>query len=141
MVGSKKFFVLDASVILKWITEEKDSRKAFEIRSDFFDEKINLGIASHTFTEVVNTVARKFPEKAPGFFMDLLDLGMTEYRTDLDIVFTGTEIMQKCEKVSFYDTVYHALALKFGGTFITADEDYYKKAKKLGGIKLLKDYR
>ncbi len=40
-------------------------------------------------------------------------------------------------KTTFYDTSYHFLALLLGGTFLTADRDYFKKAQKLGGIQLL----
>lgn len=37
-----------------------------------------------------------------------------------------------------YDTSYHVLAKAHGATFLTCDEDYYKKAKILGDIELIK---
>lgn len=40
-------------------------------------------------------------------------------------------------KTSFYDTSYHFLAQLLDGTFLTADEDYFKKAKNLGHIELV----
>lgn len=50
-----------------------------------------------------------------------------------------TEIMEKSFllKTTFYDTSYHFLALLLGGTFLTADQDYFKKARNLGNIELV----
>lgn len=36
-----------------------------------------------------------------------------------------------------YDTAYHVLAISRNATFLTCDQDYYKKAHHLGSIKLL----
>jgi len=49
------------------------------------------------------------------------------------------EILEKSFllKTTFYDTSYHFLALLLGGTFLTADQDYFKKARSLGSIKLV----
>lgn len=38
---------------------------------------------------------------------------------------------------SFYDTSYHFLAKLLKGIFLTVDEDYFEKAKKLGSIRFL----
>jgi len=38
---------------------------------------------------------------------------------------------------SFYDTSYHFLAKLLKGVFLTADKDYFKKARGFGCIKLL----
>lgn len=40
-------------------------------------------------------------------------------------------------KSTFYDTSYHYLAKFLKGIFLTADSEYYKKAKKFGQIELL----
>jgi predicted nucleic acid-binding protein len=40
-----------------------------------------------------------------------------------------------------FDTLYHAVALHLGALLITADEQYFRKAKDIGNIKLLADYR
>jgi len=42
--------------------------------------------------------------------------------------------------VTFYDAAYHAVALRNGGTMITADEAYYRKAKGHGGVVLLREF-
>jgi len=38
---------------------------------------------------------------------------------------------------SVYDASYHRLAQILGGTFVTCDKEYFKKAKELGDIELL----
>lgn len=38
---------------------------------------------------------------------------------------------------SFYDTSYHLVAKLLKGVFLTADKDYFKKARGLGCLKLL----
>lgn len=40
-------------------------------------------------------------------------------------------------KTSFYDTSYHFLAQLLNGTFLTADQGYFKKARNLGSIELV----
>lgn len=40
-------------------------------------------------------------------------------------------------ETSFYDTSYHFLAKLLKGVFLTCDSEYFKKAKKLGHVKLL----
>lgn len=41
--------------------------------------------------------------------------------------------------VTFYDAVYHAVALERRGTLLTAGASYLKKAGKLGSVLLLAD--
>ncbi|MBI2560642.1 MAG: hypothetical protein HYW14_05875, partial [Planctomycetes bacterium] len=41
------------------------------------------------------------------------------------------------KRVTFYDAAYHAIAIKEKGRFITADKDYFAKAKDRGYIQLL----
>jgi predicted nucleic acid-binding protein len=43
-------------------------------------------------------------------------------------------------RVTFYDAVYHAVALLRKGVFVTADEAYFRKAGRRGGVSLLRDY-
>ncbi|MEK7523423.1 MAG: hypothetical protein AAB588_00140 [Patescibacteria group bacterium] len=58
----------------------------------------------------------------------------------MELASMGCELMKNFSGVTFYDSGYHALALQEGGTFITADEKYFQKTKKQGGVMLLKDY-
>ncbi len=40
-----------------------------------------------------------------------------------------------------FDTLYHAVALEVGATLVTADEVYFNKARHLGGMQLLADFK
>jgi predicted nucleic acid-binding protein len=41
---------------------------------------------------------------------------------------------------SMYDSIFHAIAIKSGGVFITADHKHYAKTKQLGHIKMFKGW-
>ncbi len=41
---------------------------------------------------------------------------------------------------SMYDSIYHALAIRLKGVFLTADRRHYAKAKQYGHIQLLEDW-
>ena len=43
-------------------------------------------------------------------------------------------------RVTFYDAVYHAVALLKKGTMITTDKAYYRKAAKTGNVVMLEDF-
>jgi predicted nucleic acid-binding protein len=47
--------------------------------------------------------------------------------------------MKDC-KVTFYDAVYHAVALDKNATLITADVAYYRRASQLGNIIMLENF-
>jgi predicted nucleic acid-binding protein len=46
----------------------------------------------------------------------------------------------KKHSVTFYDAIYHAIALTQKGLLVTADEAYYRKVKRIAHISLLKDF-
>lgn len=50
------------------------------------------------------------------------------------------KICFKYAKVSFYDACYHAIAIFYKGTFITADKKYFEIAKAERHIELLENY-
>ncbi len=141
MVEPEKLMILDASVMLKWFLEdEEDVEKAEEIFQEFKKRRVRIEIPSHAPFELMNILAIKAGLDSIESFSYFLNARIREHRLLLEVANIAVAIMQKCEKTSFYDAVYHATALYNKGVFVTADEDYYKKAKKLGGIKLLKDY-
>ena len=43
--------------------------------------------------------------------------------------------------MTFYDAVYHAVALLLKGVLVTADEAYFRKARKKGRVVMLRDWR
>jgi len=66
-----------------------------------------------------------------------LDLGLEIYTPDSNgveqIILMAFEI-----DATVYDCSYHFVANELGGIFLTCDKEYFKKAKKLGSIELIR---
>lgn len=141
MAENNKLYIIDASVLLKlFIEETQDIEKAVAIQTDFLKDKIRLGMPSSCLYEILNTLCRKFPDKAMVSLSQILMLNIEEYRLSLENSYRAMTIMQKFPRVSFYDASYHAIAIENNGIFVTSDENYYQKTRSLKHIKLLKDY-
>ena len=139
--SSKPLYIIDSSVLIKLIKKEENQEKAFELIETFFLKEIELGIPTLAYYEVMNYISRIHPYKAILLFSQILTLKMTEFFVTLENMAETINITQKFPKTAFYDATYHALAIQHNGTFITADENYYKKAKSLKHIRLLKNYK
>lgn len=137
----KPLYIADASVILKWFIKENNRTEALKLKQDFLNNKIELGIPTLAYYEVNNYTVRTKPMEALFFLSQLFMLQMIEFGITLENSSKSMEITGKFAKISFYDAAYHALAIQNNGTFITADENYYKKAKSLKHIRLLKNYK
>lgn len=137
----KELYILDASVLIKWFTHEEHRENALKLRADFLEDKIEIGTPTLTFYEIMNYATRKDPGRALLFLSQIQMLNMTNFFQTIENTSTAMEIMIKFPKISFYDAIYHAIAINHNGTFITADEKYYQITKRLKHIKLLKDYK
>lgn len=138
----KPVTVVDASVILKWILkDEVDAKKAEKIGDQCVNGEIHIFVPEHTYTEVANILALKGSTDISIQLHRIFDSGLlvTAWHT-VEVTNKATEIMKEFKGISFYDAVYHALAIVHDGTFITADEKYQRLTKKLGHSTLLKDY-
>ena len=127
-----KNIVIDASVIVKWFIDEKDSDKAEKIKEQFINEEINLIIPSLLYYEVLN--ALKYSKL---FKLDELNLvGESIENYGFNAVVIKNEIREKMVEIainndiSIYDASYIALAEKFNTQLITADEKISKKLPK-----------
>jgi predicted nucleic acid-binding protein len=69
----------------------------------------------------------------------LIDYRIAEAPITPSIAGSTLKIMSDC-RVTFYDAVYHAIALERRGTLVTADAAYLKRAGKLGRAVLLADF-
>lgn len=135
------FFVVDASVVLKWLLEETNhTEEALKLYYDFGDGKVDLIAPVHIFTEVANTIGRKIPKAALACFSDLKQMRIREYMLSIELSSIAFKLMQKHPEISFYDAAYHALALQEGATFITADKRYYEHMKCEGNLMHLSEY-
>ena len=141
MDENKRKYVLDASVVLKWVLiEDADLEQAMILRDEFLNNQSQILVPAHFLSEIANTLGRKNPKGALNFLSKLTMGGVLEHRLSLDLADIALKLVQKHAKISFYDAFYHAIALKHGVKFITADERYYKITKGEGSIELLKNY-
>jgi predicted nucleic acid-binding protein len=136
----KPIVVPDASVILKWVLkmEEDHVEKALALLSSWVAGGTEIVLPSLWVYEVGNIVARKNAERAEEIMALLLDYRFPEARIDAGLMLTSLDLMRR-HAVTFYDASYHAVALKAGGTFVTADDAYVRRAGNAGHVLSLND--
>lgn len=137
---SVPLFVPDASVILKWILppeDEPDARAALDLLYRWTADEVRLEAPAIWRYEVGNILAIKASAKAPALMDGLLALDLGTSVDEASILRAAVDITTRVAKVTVYDTAYHALARLQEGTFVTADEVYYRRVEALGAISLL----
>ncbi len=139
-MADAKLIIVDTSVILKWFFWETDRKNALKIRDDFIEGKINLGMPTHCLVEAGNILGIKQPENAILIISEIQMMQIQEYQLSLEIAQQAIKIMTNFPKTSFYDAIYHAIAIENRGTFVTADKKYHDATKSLKHIKLLSEY-
>ena len=142
MKDAPKPIIIDASVVLKWIIFEDEPlvERALSLRQDFLDKKIKILVPNHFFAEIGNVLGRKLPHQMLRFFSELKMTRISEYSLSLALASLALELMGKYPKISFYDAVYHALAIQEKGIFVTADKKYFEFTKKEGAVQFLSQY-
>jgi predicted nucleic acid-binding protein len=134
--------VPDASVLLKWTLEsdnDEDRGQALALKEAWLSGACRIVVPSLWVYEVGNILAIKEPRFAATLLRAVIDLEMEERKPDVylgDIYsLTGKY------KVTFYDAAYHGLAINSGGTFLTADAAYVRKAQRAGHIRSLRGWQ
>jgi predicted nucleic acid-binding protein len=133
--------VPDASVLLKWSLDshdEKDQEKALAIRHGWLAGRHRIILPSIWAYEVGNIIGRK----QAGLARELLEIYVGyqfEEERAADLFERILDIMNAID-VTFYDAAYHSVALKYGGTFVSADDKYVRKALSIGHVMALKDW-
>jgi predicted nucleic acid-binding protein len=141
-MATPNLYITDASVILKWVfntPKEVDSDAALILLNSWVNGDCELVLPSLWLYEVGNIVGRNIPDKAAEFMEMLIEYRIEEAPVTALIAQRTLSIMADCG-VTFYDAVYHAIALERKGTLVTADAAYLKKAGKLGNAVLLADF-
>ena len=128
--------VVDASVIVKWVFRtpeaEENTEQALELLTGLGDGKVSLLQPPHWLVEVAAVVTRLRPELAESA-LDLLDVMEFPVVDDLAILQRASRISQDLDH-HLFDTLYHAVALEYDYTLVTADGHYFRKARHLGRI-------
>jgi predicted nucleic acid-binding protein len=134
--------VPDASVLLKWILrsdDEPDRDRALALKTAWLDDACELVVPSLWVFEVGNVLGLKHPATAAALLQAVLDLGIREEAPHgYSAAIVG---LMREHKVTFYDAAYHALAIRYRGTMLTADRAYLKRAARAGHVTLLNEWR
>lgn len=135
----KRTLVLDASVIIKWFTQEEKREQAIDLREKHINGDIEIVVPDLILYEVSN--ALRFN---PNFKeCDIKEAIQSLFDIDINIVVPVQETLQEAvdiaysKNITIYDAFYIALAQTIGFDFITADKKLYEKTKDIGGIFLL----
>ncbi len=137
-----RMLVLDASIIAKWYNKEEYSDKAIEIREKYIDGLLDIKEPALILYEVSNAIYKndqlniEDAMKAVESLMRLIEATI-EIPSNED----AKEMMKiaRSLKISFYDSSYIQIAKKYNAKLITADDEMYRKAKKLIEITHIKD--
>jgi predicted nucleic acid-binding protein len=128
--------VIDASVVVKWVfpesPEEENTEKALALLAAIQDGTVEPLQPPHWLAEVAAVVTRLRPEIADPV-LDLLDAMELPIADDLGLYKRASRIGQELDH-HLFDTLYHAVALEYDGTLVSADDRYVRKAKRLGRI-------
>jgi predicted nucleic acid-binding protein len=134
-------WVLDASVIIKWALPERgeaDTARAEEFLFRFADRSLDLVEPPHWLSEVAAVVSRLAPDRAREIVallheMEIPTEGSAEaYDKAVDLAVRLRHHV--------FDTLYHAVATVIpGAMLVTADDTYYRKARREGGVVRLAD--
>ncbi len=132
--------VLDASVILKWIFSDEESRDGAD---RFKDQHISgeevIAVPDLFFYEIANVLATKTRVSEPdgGLAFSLLwDFGLERFDLGLED-FLSAMSFAKRHKISLYDAAYIELARRLKCRLITADKRLYQKINDTNIVALL----
>ncbi len=132
-------YVVDNSVVIKHVYEEEKSFEADKLFHDAYNFMASMFVPEIFTFEYFNIASRRIGYSAAyKAFKDFTERQFSIVKLDAYGLRQANMIMEDlANKISFYDASYHALAFQMDATFVTADERYYKMAKKIGRIELL----
>jgi predicted nucleic acid-binding protein len=135
--------VLDASVIVKWAfpdrAREAHTERALDVLHAVHAGRLSVVEPPHWLAEVAAVATRLAPRRAAAVvaLMQAMEFPvMDELAVYLEAVRLSAESGQHV-----FDTLYHAVALsRRGASLVTADERYYRTARRAGRVLLLQDF-
>ena len=135
-----KQYILDASFLLAILLEESPAaKKVFrKISGEQKLGKAKLFAPNLVFWEVANGLRYRVvsPQESAALYRKLDELPMEFLLLDSEQMLFAINLAYDLE-ATVYDTSYHVLAKSLDGTFLTCDQKYFQKAKKLGEIELI----
>lgn len=135
-------YTIDASVFIKIIIKEHDSELALQFMHSIKESKI-INPTLFEYEMIRICISNNIDIELLTTFLDQYkSVNLELKRPSLNDINKAKEIMYSCRDVgmpSFYDAIYHAIAINHNATFITADKKYYNKAPS-SHILLLEDF-
>ena len=135
--------VLDASVIVKWVfpdrTREAHADRALNILHAVHAGRLSVVEPPHWLAEVTAVATRLAPDRAPEVvaLMHAMEFPVLD---EMEVYLEATRLSVESGQHVF-DTLYHAVALhRRGASLVTADERYYRNARRAGRMLLLQDF-
>lgn len=138
-----KAYVIDASVVVKWIfpdnLEENNSSQAVNLLKTIQQGSCKIFQPPHWLAEAAAVIVRLQPKIAEES-IELLSALEFPIIAETEVYQLACELSERYNH-HLFDTLYHAVAIYRGNMqFITADEQYYRKAAKQGSILRLADF-
>jgi predicted nucleic acid-binding protein len=135
--------VLDASVIVKWTfpdpARETRAERALDLLRAVQAGRLSIVEPPHWLAEVAAVVTRLAPDRAAGI-VALIHAMEFPVLDDLEVYLEAARLSVESGQHVF-DTLYHAVALRRpGASLVTADERYYRNARRAGRVMLLRDF-
>lgn len=126
----KKTLVLDASVVVKWYSSEEGADRAMAIRDLFRHHKVDIAVPQLLFYEFAN--ALRFnkalsPSEKAEIIENLYALELTSVPPTDSQMRAASDIAHKLN-ATVYDSAYLALARELNATYVTADDEFVKRA-------------
>lgn len=140
-----KEYVVDASVVARFVLAEDLSDKAQELLRDFLGGMARLFAPPLVVYEVGNALWRACqrgyisPDVAKEGLRDFLRLGITFVELSEEELCDALDWSIEA-KTTYYDTVYVKTAEKLGKTLLTADEKLYRRARNIVPMVHLREY-
>ncbi|MEP6485583.1 MAG: type II toxin-antitoxin system VapC family toxin [Rudaea sp.] len=137
-----KRYVLDTRAATMWFLHLRKSNVDRLAAKDLYDRarhgRIQLIEPPIWQTDVAATVTRLQPTQALKLISALTRID-AKIDDEYDVLRRAAKLAIELEH-RLFDTIYHAVALKHSITLITANAGYYRKARHLGNIMLLRDW-
>ncbi len=138
--------ILDASVAVKWLSQEPLTEKAFELYSEFDKGAIKMIVPELFFLELGNFCVGKFKKDSSSWDImtkQLEEIAELPFEKRSDFELHDVAVSNACiYGISAYDGVYLSLAEMYNAPLITVDEALLKACQgRFDFIEHLKDFK
>lgn len=131
--------VIDASIGVKWFSckDEDNIDLALQVRDLKLKNEIEVTVPDLFFFETMNVLLKK-----KGFTNEIIHFSLeTLYRMDLNIIYPDKEIIDNTidiarkSKLTFYDSLYIAVAMSRQALLITEDQEMLQSSNSFSFIR------